>query len=84
MVVRFASRKHDNKLGLDYNINKVSDKTLLWNYTLKDSKERIMGIYYGRPEGVFDDMQEILKKGLHVGVEKLNADFKTISVDAKK
>lgn len=71
-------------LDVDYKINKVSDKTLLWNYTLKDSKERIMGIYYGRPEGVFDDMQEILKKGLHVGVEKLNADFKTISVDAKK
>ncbi len=71
-------------LDLDYNINKLSDKTPLWSYTLKDSKERTFGIYYGKPDGPFEDMQEILKKGLHAGVEKLNADLKNLSVETKK
>ena len=71
-------------LELDYKINKLSDKTPLWSYTLKDSKERTLGIYYGKPDGPFEDMQEILKKGLHAGVEKLNADLKNLSVETKK
>lgn len=71
-------------LDVDYRITKLRDNKILWRYAIKDSKERTMGLYYGRPEGLFDDMQEILKKGLHAGVEKLNDDFKTISVDANK
>lgn len=71
-------------LDLDYKINKLSDKTTIWNYTIKDSKERTSGIYYGKPEGVFEDMQEILRKGLHTGVEKLNDDLKTSTIEATK
>ena len=71
-------------LDLDYKINKLSDKTTIWNYTIKDSKERTSGIYYGKPEGIFEDMQEILRKGLHAGVKKLNDDLKASSFEAKK
>lgn len=71
-------------LDLDYKINKLPDKAILWNYTFKDSKERTLGLYYGKPEGIFEDMQEILRKGLHAGVIKINDDFKTISVEANK
>jgi len=71
-------------LDLDYKINKLSDNTPIWTYTLKDSKERTLGIYHGKPEGIFEDMQEILKRGLHTGVEKLNADFKNLSIETIK
>ncbi len=71
-------------LDLDYMLYRKADKAMLWNYAAKGSKERTFGVYYGKPDGLFEDMQEILRNVLRTGVGKLNNDLNASLVKTNK